>query len=139
MLIHASTIALNCRGLLILGPSGAGKSGLALRLMASGARLVADDQTHLEKGKTGELIARAPSSIAGRIEARQVGLIRVEPQESVELALAVDLGRSAGARLPQSETIELLDVRLELICGRNVPNIEAVLTILLQNGRKLPL
>ena len=41
--MHATTVALRGRGLLILGPSGSGKSTLALQLMAVGARLVADD------------------------------------------------------------------------------------------------
>ena len=35
--LHASAVALDGRGALILGASGSGKSGLALRLMALGA------------------------------------------------------------------------------------------------------
>jgi HPr kinase/phosphorylase len=44
-ILHASCIALEGRGLLILGPSGAGKSSLAIRMMALGASLVSDDRT----------------------------------------------------------------------------------------------
>ncbi|MDX5349528.1 MAG: serine kinase, partial [Paracoccaceae bacterium] len=43
-IVHATSVAVDGRGLLILGPSGAGKSSLALRLIALGARLVADDR-----------------------------------------------------------------------------------------------
>ncbi|MDA3887407.1 MAG: serine kinase, partial [Allgaiera sp.] len=60
-ILHASCVALDGRGVLILGPSGAGKSGLALQLMALGARLVADDRTRLNP-RAGRLIARAPSA-----------------------------------------------------------------------------
>ena len=41
--LHASFVAINGRGVLILGPSGAGKSALALQLIAFGAKLVAGD------------------------------------------------------------------------------------------------
>ena len=34
--LHATTIALEGQGLMILGPSGSGKSSLALELMAVG-------------------------------------------------------------------------------------------------------
>ena len=36
-LVHASCVAVDGKGLLILGPSGAGKSALALALIAMGA------------------------------------------------------------------------------------------------------
>ena len=76
--LHASAVALDpLRGVLIKGGSGAGKSTLALQLMALGAHLVADDRVDLSV-ETGHLVARAPASIAGRIEARGVGLLRAE-------------------------------------------------------------
>ena len=40
--LHATCVAMEGRGVLIIGPSGSGKSELALALMAHGARLVAD-------------------------------------------------------------------------------------------------
>ena len=57
--LHASAVALDGRGALLLGASGAGKSGLALRLMALGARLVADDRVLLRRGPEGLLIGLA--------------------------------------------------------------------------------
>ena len=72
--VHATCVALRLRAgtwraVLLRGPSGAGKSDLALRLIETGWRLVADDQTELSRqGK--QLIATAPARIAGLIEAR---------------------------------------------------------------------
>ena len=45
MLVHATTIDIAGLGVLVMGASGSGKSDLALRLIAAGALLVADDQT----------------------------------------------------------------------------------------------
>ena len=63
--LHGSCVALAAppgvlpRGVLILGPSGAGKSTLALRLMALGATLVADDRVEVSAAPEGAgLIAR---------------------------------------------------------------------------------
>ncbi|MBC7135922.1 MAG: serine kinase, partial [Oceanibaculum nanhaiense] len=47
MLLHATTIALDGRAVLLCGPPGSGKSDLALRAIDAGAVLVADDQTAL--------------------------------------------------------------------------------------------
>ena len=62
--VHATCVALRqgktWRAVLLRGPSGAGKSDLALRLIETGWRLVADDQTELScQGK--QLIATAPA------------------------------------------------------------------------------
>ena len=122
------------RGVLILGASGAGKSGLALRLIAQGARLVADDRVVLSR-RGARLIARAPATLAGLIEARGVGILALPPLQEAEVALAVDLDRAAAARMPQQDTIAYLGVSVELISGRGVPNLDAVLTVFLQNRR----
>ena len=42
-LLHATAIAINGAGVLLLGPSGSGKSDLALRLIDRGAVLISDD------------------------------------------------------------------------------------------------
>ncbi len=99
---HASCVAFGReRGILIEGPSGSGKSQLALELIALGAVLVADDRTVLI-GAEGKLFARAPNSIAGLIEVRGFGLLRLPPFRLAAVAAVVTLGAGAGlARLPE--------------------------------------
>ena len=75
--LHATTVAFDRRGILILGKSGSGKSSLALDLMGRGATLVSDDRVHLSH-VPGGLKASPPEAIAGVIEARGVGLLAAE-------------------------------------------------------------
>ena len=86
-------------GILLLGRSGAGKSDLALRLMAAGARLVADDRTELYVAR-GALYARPPARIAGLLEVRGVGILEVPYARQVKVTLVAELGK-AGQRLPE--------------------------------------
>lgn len=111
---HASCVAIQGRGLLILGSSGTGKSALALQLMAYGAELVADDRTILKR-QNGELIAYCPAAIAGVIEARGIGLLRATATGPVPLAGAVDLGRIETARLPEPRVFEALGCAIPLL------------------------
>ena len=104
--LHASCVAVNDKALLILGKSGAGKSGLALDLMAFGARLVADDQTMLW-AEAGRLMARAPAATAGLIEARFCGLLRVPFLPEAEVTLALDLDKTETDRLSPQRQITL--------------------------------
>lgn len=132
--LHATAVEMAGRGLLITGRSGAGKSGLALRLVCLGATLVSDDRVRLERA--GEaVLASPPQSLAGLIEARGLGVLRAPYAPQTELKLVVDLDAHDAARLPQARTIALLGVELELIYGRDVPNLDQALTILMQNGR----
>jgi HPr kinase/phosphorylase len=96
--IHAGCVALGRKGVLLLGSSGAGKSDLALRLIDEGARLVADDRTDLFV-RDGALFARAPDTIAGLIEVRQLGIVALPYARSVRVALAVRLDQPS-QRLP---------------------------------------
>lgn len=134
MILHASAIAVGNRGLLIVGASGSGKSGLSLRLMALGADLVADDQVLLRRAGA-EVWATAPAPLQGLIEARDVGLIRVTPVAEIPIVLVVDLDQEPAARMPQQVCITLLGRSVELILGRGVPNIDAVLMIIMHNHR----
>jgi HPr kinase/phosphorylase len=137
LLLHATAVAVAGRGLLILGASGSGKSGLALRMIALGARLVADDQVLLHRaGDT--LVAEAPARLAGLIEARGIGILRLTPVERVPLAWAVDLDSAPAARLPHADTIAFLGMSIHLIRGRDLPNLDAMLTVLLENDRAEP-
>ena len=117
--VHATSVALrqgrSWRAVLLRGPSGAGKSDLALRLIEAGARLIADDQTELiRQGKA--VIASAPARIAGLIEARGLGIVRLGRDQLVKRAavtLLVDLAQPQRiTRLPEpaSETILGIDL-----------------------------
>ena len=122
LLVHATAVAVltavGPRAVLLRGPSGSGKSDLALRLIDAGARLIADDQSELHRnGET--IIVRAPRPIAGLIEVRGIGIVRVEPLAEAPLALIADLLSEAapGAieRLPLRATERLLDLDLPCI------------------------
>ena len=102
--VHATTVALYLRGgwraALITGASGAGKSDLALRLLAAGGRLVADDRT-LVWASGGALWGRAPETLAGMIEARGVGLMSAPALGFARIGLVVALDGPPAERLPE--------------------------------------
>ena len=127
MLVHATCVALQPRGksrgggwraVLLRGPSGAGKSDLALRLIEAGGRLVADDQTRLtRRGRT--LVATAPATLAGLLEVRGVGIVKLargQLMSRAPLALLVDLvAASHIERLPEPAGETLLEVDLPVL------------------------
>ncbi|MFO1209558.1 MAG: serine kinase [Amaricoccus sp.] len=135
--VHGSAVAFAGRGILILGASGAGKSQLALGLIGRGAALVADDRVVLTR-RGAALVATAPAAIAGLVEARGLGILRLPAVPEAPLALVLDLDRPAAARMPQPVAITYLGVETELISGGGLPNLELVLTIYVQNGRAFP-
>ena len=88
--IHASSIAIDGRAVLITGPSGSGKSDLALRLLDRGFILVSDDQTLIRRDGN-RLVASAPPQIAGKLEVRGLGIMDMETASDVRVALVVEL------------------------------------------------
>ncbi len=100
MHLHASCVARDGSAVLLSGPAGAGKSDLALRLIDRGFVLVADDQVIVEAG-----CARAPAALAGLIEVRGLGLLRLPYVGGVLLRLGVRLGEAE--RLPAPAWDEL--------------------------------
>lgn len=113
-ILHASCVAAAGRGLLILGAPGAGKSALALDLIALGAELVADDLVALRRAADG-VEAFAPRG-AGLIEARGLGLLRLPACVGpVRVALALDLDRIEGDRLPPRRSARLLGAPVPLL------------------------
>jgi serine kinase of HPr protein (carbohydrate metabolism regulator) len=88
--IHASSVAIDGRAVLITGLSGSGKSDLALRLLDRGFMLVSDDQT-IVKRDGDRLVASAPPNIAGKLEIRGIGIIDMDRVDGVPLALLVEL------------------------------------------------
>ena len=115
ILVHGTTVALGGAGILLRGPSGSGKSDLALRLIDGGARLVADDQTELARTPNG-LVARCPASIAGKIEVRGIGILRVATASSAPVRLVVDLvPPDRVERLPEPRFCEYLQCSVPLL------------------------
>jgi serine kinase of HPr protein (carbohydrate metabolism regulator) len=110
--VHASSVAIDGRAILITGVSGSGKSDLALRLIDRGFTLISDDQT-LVRRDGDRLIASAPPTIRGKLEIRGIGIIEMETASDVPVALLVEL-TSDIQRLPD-------DSRERPILGINLP------------------
>jgi len=109
--LHATTVAIDGMAVLIEGASGSGKSDLALRLIDRGAILVSDDQTLVVRaGAT--LLARAPTTIAGRIEVRGIGILAMPYVEDVPVGLLVRVD-GAIERMPERSVRNIagVDVR----------------------------
>lgn len=135
MILHASSVAFGGRALLITGPSGAGKSSLALRLIALGAQLIADDRTEVIASPEA-LVARCPSpAIKGMIEARGVGLLRAPVVESAPLALVVDLATGETDRLPPRRNITIAGFSLPLVLRVQDDHFPAALMLYLKGER----
>jgi len=116
LLLHATAVAIDGEAILLRGPSGSGKSDLALRLIDAGARLIADDQTLLRRIGDRVLVS-APPAIAGLLEVRGVGIVKVETIDPAPLALIADLILSGDIeRLPER--------RVETIFGLSVAVID---------------
>lgn len=116
MIVHAGLIARRMagawRGVLIEGPSGAGKTDLALRCLADGFRMVADDRTLLWISG-GRVFGRAPDALAGRVEVRGLDVVE-EP--AAPFAEVVMIARCAPAeRIPDPEFEQRLGTALPLL------------------------
>ncbi len=135
--LHATAIAVEGRGALIMGAAGQGKSTLALQLMAFGAALASDDRTVIKKdGDT--LWASAPAEISGLIEARGVGLLRAEPTAQVRVHVVIDMDTVEQARLPAVHTRNIAGVALPCLHKVNSPGFPAAVLQYLRAGRRDP-
>jgi serine kinase of HPr protein (carbohydrate metabolism regulator) len=100
---------------LLRGFSGVGKTDLALRLIDAGAVLVADDQCELRR-QDHEVVVSVPPTIAGLIELRGIGIMKVDALPEAPLALIVDLMPSnLIERLPMRHNEMLLGVPVPVI------------------------
>ena len=107
--VHASAVLVGSRAVLIRGPSGSGKSQLALDLIEACrrgalrfARLVGDDRLHVQTA-AGRLLAAAPDELAGLIEVRGAGVLRLDYEPVAVVGLVVDLAAANAERLPRRE------------------------------------
>ncbi|HEV2678149.1 MAG TPA: RNase adapter RapZ [Aliidongia sp.] len=112
---HGTVVAFQGQGVLLRGAPGAGKSDLALRLIAIGAELVADDQVDLVAEPEG-LVARAPPTIAGLIEVRGIGIRSLPHRARALVALVVDL-------VPSDQVERLPDPAVQRLEGCAIPSI----------------
>lgn len=118
--LHATVVALRLnegwRGVLIQGPSGVGKSDLALRLMHQGWRLVGDDRVDVFACDDA-LYAAPPAAIAGRMEARGLGIIDQTCLPVSRIVLSLHLTHEVLERMPepaQDKIAEIMVPRLFL-------------------------
>ncbi|MBO7556019.1 MAG: HPr kinase/phosphatase C-terminal domain-containing protein [Alphaproteobacteria bacterium] len=115
--IHANTISLLGKGILILGPSGSGKSDISLRLICNhNAVLIADDRTLIQV-QNGVLKASCPKNIKGLLEVRGVGICKIPHKEKATISLVVELVDSLEkiTRLPENRTMEILNIQIPSI------------------------
>jgi HPr kinase/phosphorylase len=139
MTTHASAVLVGSRAVLIRGPSGAGKSRLALGLIEAAqggalrfARLIADDRAHLQ-ATGGRLVVRPAEPLAGLIEVRGIGLLRLAHEPSAVVGLVVDLAAADAERLPapESRRTEIFGISLpRLAVASSAAALPAVLAII---------
>ncbi len=131
---HATSVEIDGSAILIEGPSGSGKSGLALQLIALGARLIADDRSLLAL-RDGWPWVLAPQRLAGVIEARGIGLLQVPHCVGAPLRLIVDMGAAEQARLPDPVEEIVLDQPVTRIRRVDGPAFPSAILALAQGGR----
>jgi serine kinase of HPr protein (carbohydrate metabolism regulator) len=111
---QATCVAIGERGILIEGPSGSGKSSLALALLDRGAELIGDDGV-LITTQNSALVAFPHPATRGLIEVRNLGLIHVEPRDSVPIALILQLDLNAPRYIETAKQETILGVAVPLI------------------------
>ena len=114
--IWATTVAVNGTGVILRGPSGAGKTDLAIRLIDRGAILVSDDQT-IVRADGDFLLTAPPATIAGKIEVRSIGIMRMNFVTDIPAAVIFDLETEGEReRLPDFRYDHIEGVKLPLFC-----------------------
>jgi HPr kinase/phosphorylase len=119
-LVNGTAVAWRGQGVLILGPSGAGKSDLTLRLIDSGATLIADDMVELKREGGTLLLSfppEGPADLKGKMEVKGLGIMSVPAAPSqVPLALVVRSTPPAEVELiPETLESEWLDLPVTTI------------------------
>lgn len=113
--LHATSVMIDGRVVLLAGQSGRGKSDLALRLIDRGALLVSDDYTDLA-ARGGTLYASPPVTIAGKMEIRGIGIAELAFAGEGPVALILDLDGDP-ARMPDDP------LPTTKLCGIAIPTL----------------
>ena len=136
--LHATALAVQGKGLLILGASGSGKSSLAIELIALGAALIADDGIWLQTASDPPILER-PDTATDRIEARHIGLIGAGPTLArAPLVWVIDLDRAETDRFPPARSIALGDRSIPVLHAKGQHGLAPALSLLLRHGRAEP-
>jgi HPr kinase/phosphorylase len=143
--VHASAVLAGARAVLIRGASGSGKSQLAHELIDAArtgllpfARLVGDDRVHLQAAG-GRLLVRPAAALAGLIEVRGVGIVRMPYEPDAVVGLVVDLAADA-ERLPENDQrqTEIEHIKLpRLAVAQGEPALPAVLAAITSLSERL--
>lgn len=130
-------------GVALTGAPGCGKSSVALRMIAHGAALVADDAALIAPPAEGAAdrrpVASAPPALVGLIEARGVGILHMDARPSTPLAWIIELApsdslKSEARALREAGDLEaLMRLRLpepkgEVYFGLSVPKLTVRVT-----------
>ncbi|MCB1476200.1 MAG: HPr kinase/phosphatase C-terminal domain-containing protein [Rhodobiaceae bacterium] len=102
--IHATAVAIGEKAVILRGPAGSGKSRLAFALINRGTprtshMLIGDDRIHA-CAANGRLVVSGHERVAGLIELRGAGIIRLPFLARAVAGLVVDCHR-APERLPE--------------------------------------
>lgn len=112
--IPGSCVEVEGLGVIFRGPTGSGKSDLTLRLIDSGANLIADDITELAI-ENEMLIARAPKTIRHLLEVRGIGVLKIGGASKAKLGVVIDLVTSEQIeRRPEDQRVEILGKHIPL-------------------------
>ncbi|MET0137080.1 MAG: HPr kinase/phosphatase C-terminal domain-containing protein [Sphingobium sp.] len=112
--LHATSIAIDGRVVLLIGASGSGKSDLALRLIDRGATLVSDDYTDITVC-AGQLIAAPPATIAGKMEVRHLGIVDMPHVHNLPVALAISLDDKPERMPDRSQRLTIMGIDIPLL------------------------
>lgn len=119
-LLHASAVALDGAAIMLRGPSGSGKSTICLALIEHyGAQLIADDRLYADTDAdtdTDTVMLRPHDGLAGLIEMRGLGVLRMAHLPTARLALVVELvAADAVPRIAPMATTEIAGCAIALL------------------------